>query len=113
MKFEGKLEIGGLAMIIGTAKAENRWLIGGIVTVEAILAKGADIGVWYLTPPNAIMGKLPENLVVVSDCKKTGVSLSGLIPMLEGHCCFAPQYLMPLSPLEEEQLAKDKELELS
>lgn len=110
---EGKLEIGQLAMIIGCRHPENSWVIGNMVTVEAILSAGSKMPAQYMADwmrdriesGKALWPDLPEDRVIVS-----GVNTSDLHG--KNYASFNPKHLMPLPPLPEEELAKDKELEL-
>lgn len=113
MKFEGKLEIGGLAMIIGCSKPDNSWVIGSVVTVEAILEKGDSSEQWYDLPEGKRIAPVPHPVVVVSGCKITGKSMSQEIFMRDGHAFFKPHNLMPLPPLDEKELEEERELEMS
>lgn len=115
--FNNKLEVGQLALIIGTAKPENSYLIGTTVKVECFWHEGQEVTEFYQNAKEAgwtiLVPADHRAQVVVSGCGYTGKTSNGQFSMKDGWTNFRGQYLMPLPPLPEEELAKDKELELS
>lgn len=109
----GKLEVGQPAMIINTRLPELSWLIGSVVMVEACMKAGENASRFYVLPHNVALADSPTDSVYVSGCKITGATKNKKYPMHKGFACFDPKNLMPLPPLEEKQLAKNKELELA
>lgn len=107
--FNNKLEVGMQALVIGCSKPENLYVIGSVVTVEAILPKGSEM-------PKQFMSQLARDLI--ESGKNTwpplekdrivvsGVHTSDLIEL--NHATFEPKYLMPIPPLKE--LEREKEL---
>lgn len=112
--FNNQLEVGQPAMIINTRLPENLYLVGGIVTVEEFISVGSDVSKYYELPGSTKLNpnKYP-GIVVVSGCKLTGKSEGGNISMLPGYALFGRKNLMPLPPLEEKEIQKEKELEFS
>lgn len=112
--FNNQLEIGKPAMIINTRLPENLFLVGGIVTVEEFASVGSDVSKYFDLSNGSTMNKNKHpNLVVVSGCKLTGKSEGGNISMLPSYALFSAKNLMPLPPLEEKEIQKEKELEFS
>jgi hypothetical protein len=112
--FNNQLEVGQPAMIINTRLPENRYLVGGIVTVEEFVSVGDDISKYYeLSGGDTFNPNRHPDIVVVSCCKLTGKSTSGSVSMLPGYALFGRKNLMPLPPLEEKEIQKEKELEFS
>lgn len=116
MKFEGKLEIGQPAMIINTFKPENRHLIGTVVTVEAFWVRGQNVTSFFVgapASPGVVVGSgHPEHLVVVSGSKVTGKTRDGTHFMEPGWTNIEHKFLMPLPPLDELEIQKERELEM-
>lgn len=108
MKFEGWLEIGGLALIVGCEKPENSWVIGKIVTIEVFNNLGDDI-TWLFPTARFVQETYPD-MVVCSGVDSKSVTSHGQA-ILPNHLRINKKYLMPLPPLEEEELQKEKELE--
>ncbi|AMR57502.1 hypothetical protein vB_PsyM_KIL4_0100 [Pseudomonas phage vB_PsyM_KIL4] len=112
MKFEGKLEIGGLAMIIGCTKPENNWIIGKIVKIEMFTSVGDNLT--WLYPSAAATGTVIEDTPEIAIC--SGLSTNNTTnmghPILKNHIKIGKKYLMPLPPLEEEELVEERELEM-
>jgi hypothetical protein len=113
--FNQKLEVGQLAMIISTRLPENSFLIGSIVTIEAFWHQGEDVTSFYqgVAESGKTVVVRGEATAVVSGCKYTGRTLTGDFCMEAGWTNFNPQRLMPLPPLEEKEIQKEKELEYS
>jgi hypothetical protein len=112
--FNNKLEIGQPAMIINTRLPENRYLVGGVVTVEEFVSVGDDISKYYeLSGGSTLNPNKHPGIVVVSGCKLTGKSANGSVSMIPGYALFGAKNLMPLPPLGEKEIQKEKELEFS
>jgi hypothetical protein len=114
--FNNKLEVGQPAMIINTRKPENRHLIGTVVKVEAFWTAGDDVTHFYkgATGNVRVLARDTGNLtVVVSGCGMTGKTSDHVYYMEPGWTNFDAKNLMPLPPLPEEEITKEKELELS
>lgn len=104
--FNNKLEVGQLAMIINTRLPENKHLIGRVVTVE-----------WISREPV----RMPEEFLCADPmrvvCSRNSAIVSGHSTphsrkfFREGIASYDLDYLMPLPPLEEKELAKEKEKE--
>lgn len=113
MKFEGKLEVGMLAMIINTRHEGNKSLIGSIVTVERMPARGEDITDLFPTATNIIREAHPD-IVVCSGVTALAPTTSSCGNVIRnGYVRISRKNLMPLPPLEEEEVQKERELELS
>lgn len=113
MKFDGKLEIGMLAMIINTRHEANRSLIGKIVTIEEIPAIGDDVSHLFPTATNVIRENHPD-IVICSGASAPYPSVTSRGDAVrEGYVRLASKNLMPLPPLDEEEFAKERELEMS
>lgn len=112
--FGGKLEVGQPAMVIKTRLPENSWLIGSIVTVERFVQTGENLKSIFIMPDDVALGLMQhQSCVLVSGSKKTGKTSDGNYSMKEGHCLFNAGNLMPLPPLDEKEIQKEKELEFS
>lgn len=106
-RFNNKIEPGQPAMIIKTRQPENSYLIGRIVVVEALTQTGGTIPEQYVDKSQyETVNCKVEGAIAAS----TGFKMNGIA---EGYMHIAQVHLMPLPPLPEEELAKDKELELS
>ena len=112
--FNNQLEVRQPAVIINTRLPENLYLVGGIVTVEEFVSVGDDISKYYqLSGGDIFNPNKHPGIVVVSGCKLTGQSVNGSVSMLPGYALFSRKNLMPLPPLEEKEIQKEKELEFS
>jgi hypothetical protein len=107
--FNNKLEIGQPAMIIGCQREANRKWIGTIVTVEEFIEKGHNVTEHYVDPHKQVVTM--QSAVRVSGYK--GQPFIECVPVVyakAGVGFFDAFNLMPLPPLEEEELEKEKEL---
>lgn len=112
--FDSGLDIGVKAIVIGCLQPQNTHVIGSMVTVEAILLVGDEMPIQYMSEfardiierGLGVWPKLTEDKVIVS-----GVNTSHLLA--DNHASFNPKHLMPIKPLPEEEITKEKELELS
>lgn len=105
--FNNKLEIGMPAMIVGCYKETSRPYIGTIVIVEEFLQPGDEVTQHYQNSRKAL--RTVETTVRVSDYKGVSEPVQGVIGN-PGVGFFDPKHLMPLPPLEDLVLDKEKEL---
>lgn len=105
--FNSKIEPGMQAMIIGTRLPENSHLIGRIVVVEALTQVGVGIPNQFIDKEffDEVVSKVEGAVAYMSGLKVRGMETD--------YMHIAQKYLMPLPPLEEEELQKEKELELA
>lgn len=105
--FNNKIQVNQLAMIIRTRMPEYSYLIGQVVMVEAITHTGGLI-------PDQFVDKNKydeiDSKVEGAVASLAGFKMNGIV---EGYMHIAQKNLMPLPPLDEKELAKDKELELA
>ncbi|WOZ57555.1 hypothetical protein [Pseudomonas phage vB_PseuGesM_254] len=110
---QSKLEIGMPAMIIGSGKPENSWLIGSVVTVEGFWKIGQDVTDAYLGVKEAgytvEVGSQCSSLVLVSSCKRTAKSGCGRFLMKPGFANLQEKHLMPLPPLDDDAIIEATE----
>ncbi|QPB10524.1 hypothetical protein QGX23_gp128 [Pseudomonas phage PN09] len=114
--FNNRLEVGMLAMIIGCSQPENSSIIGKIVTVECLTQVGDNVRPFYEggADPSKPVVERSAGMVFA-----TGVDAPKRDPLSDNSYLarntvrLRSQFLMPLPPLPEEELQKEKELELA
>ncbi len=113
-QFNNQLVIGQKCMIIGVRQPQNAFLIGTVVTLEDIWEADQDVTSFYLGAEQGSSRVIvnADRTAVVSGCRVTGGTLSGEYQMEKGWTNFNLNYLMPIPPLEEEELQREKELSL-
>lgn len=108
--FNNKLEVGQLAMIIGCRKESTRQYIGTVVTVEEFIDRHQEVTMHYDNPPHRV--QTSAEVVRVSGYQGRSQTDNGVVAKV-GVGFFSAENLMPLPPLEEKEIAKEKELEYS
>lgn len=96
--FNGKLEVGMQAMVIGCKRPVNSWVIGKMVTIEALHQKGEFVPEQFLSELWFSEGHDPS--AFLSNCAiVSGIHVNKAI--VSNHAVINEIYLMPLPPLEE------------
>lgn len=110
-QMNNNLEVGMLAMIIGCSKEANRPVIGSIVTIEALTVVGENYSEFFEEPK----GPVVETVAGMVFCSGVTAPVRGSVGdgtlMKHNIVRLKREYLMPVPPLEEEELQKEKELE--
>lgn len=109
-KFEGKLEVGCLAIVIGVNDFNNVHMIGKCVTVEALVEPGER---W---PKHIVPSETDEylNSFNYNHFNSLAAFVTGDIPDSEwcnpGYACFDAFNLMPIPPLADDLHQCEQEL---
>lgn len=95
-----ELKVGMLAMIIGCKQPRNSWIIGRIVTVEALFRIGECVPEQYrsefgIQHDPEVRGAFKVDVAIVS-----GYNVSPLI--IDNHGVIGQRHLMPLPPLDDD-----------
>lgn len=108
--FNPELKVGMLAMIIGCSKPENTYLIGTMVTVEAIMEMGETFPDQYLS--QKAKDALVQGRIKWTPFKRQTILVSGVNThwtVKENHASFNPIHLMPLPPLDDDVIIEATE----
>jgi hypothetical protein len=99
--FNSKLEVGMQAMIIGCKQSKNSWVIGKMVTIEALHQKGESVPDQFLT--EECKAATSERHPFLSACAIVrGIHVNNVI--IEDHAVINQVYLMPLPPLDDDAI---------
>lgn len=97
--FNPELKVGMLAMIIGCKQPKNTWVIGKMVTIEALHESGENVPDEFLTKEFKAGGNdrspFLSNVAIVR-----GIHVNTSI--IEDHAVVSQMYLMPLPPLDDD-----------
>jgi len=111
--FNNKLEIGQPAMIINTAKEINRSLIGKVVIVEALTSAGEEVSEFFDAENKRIV-EVADGMAFCSGVNPPErIKCEDGTLMKLGVTRFRISNLMPLPPLGDKEIQKEKELEFS
>ncbi len=105
--FNPELKVGMQAMVIGCKQPKNSWIIGKVVTIEALCVIGESVpdefrsALAQQTPPES-RGKFVIDVAIVSGYH-TNPS------MAENHGISDRKYLMPLPPLDDDVIVESTE----
>lgn len=95
-----ELKVGMKALVIGCKHPKNSWIIGRMVTIEALCVMGESVPDEFrspmaqLTPPDR-RGKFVVDVAIVSGYHTNA-------HMAENHGISDQKYLMPLPPLDDD-----------
>jgi NDP-sugar pyrophosphorylase family protein len=99
--FNPELKVGMLAMIIGCKQPKNSWVIGKMVTIEALHQAGESVPYAFLTEEfkagNSDRSPFQSNCAIVR-----GIHVNTSI--IEDHAVINQVYLMPLPPLDDDAI---------
>lgn len=105
--FNSELKVGMQAMVIGCKHPENSWIIGRVVTIEALFVIGESVPYEFrsplgkLTPPER-RGKFAVDVAIVSGYHTNPY-------MAENHGISDRKYLMPFPPLDDDAIIESTE----
>jgi NDP-sugar pyrophosphorylase family protein len=99
--FNSKLEVGMQAMVIGCKQPKNSWVIGKMVTIEALCQKGENVPDEFLSEQfkaeDSDRTPFLSNVAIVR-----GIHVNTSI--LFNHAVINEMYLMPLPPLDDDAI---------
>lgn len=103
-KFEGKLEVGGLAIVIGCRWSENSWAIGKVVELHAATPVGGRVSCKYTRNRKSFHNQLDsDGWVIYIDGHRGSL-------MNDGFALIESKYLMPIPPLSDNELETEQEI---